>query len=356
MKIGIIGLPQTGKKTLFQLITGYRIAEKDYVSDKSLISAAEVKDPRFDFLVELYKPKKEVRARVTIELLPKLDRDVIQKGEIFRNIADVDAVCHVVRAFADDSVYHSEGSVDPLRDIYSINSELLLHDQVFVEKRIERLDKGLAKIKDKNALAERELMCRFRDHLEKELPLRTIVLERDEIKAVSGYPLITLKKMIIALNTGEDDIADTDKYEGLRSSLDEGTELIVVCARAEGEIAELENPGERAEFMDALGIREPAVNLLTRVCIKMLDLISFFTVGADEVRQWPLRRGSSAPEAAGVIHSDLQKGFIRAEVMKYNDLHESGSEEKLKESGRFHVKGKDYIVEDGDILCIRFNV
>ncbi len=356
MKIGIVGLPQTGKKTLFQLIRGYDLSERDFQSDKPLISVAEVKDPRFDFLLSLYNPKKEAKAKISVELLPKIEKDSIAKGDIFRNIADVDAVCHVVRAFEDDSVYHSEGTVDFKRDIYSVNSELILHDLVFVEKRLEKLEKAIVKLKDKDAIREKEVMIKLQDVLEQEKPARLASLDSDDMKVLSGYPLITLKKMIIALNVSEDDVNDDSICEEISQFFDEGIKIVQFCAKAEQEIAELDSVEDRREFMEALEIKEPAVNLLTRVCIDVLDQISFFTVGEDEVRQWLLKRGSTAPEAAGAIHSDLQKGFIRAEVMKFDELEEAGSEDKLKELGRFMVKGKDYIVEDGDILCIRFNV
>jgi ribosome-binding ATPase len=357
MKIGIIGLPQTGKKTLFGILTGYVFSEKDMVSGKAVKSLAEIRDPRFDALTAIYKPKKQVRARIDIELLPKIESDSIVKGDIFKDIAELDAVCHVVRGFKEEAVYHVRGSVDAGRDIDMVNSELILNDLLFIEKRLERLDKNLKKIKDDAGLKEKELFLKLKEHLDKEMPLRLFSLDPAEEKILTSYPFITRKKMIIVLNVSEEDLSDTAilaemkrKYQPL------DIDVMQVSAKVESEIVKLEDEKERREFLEALGIEEPAINVLTRLCIKALDLISFFTVGEDEVRQWTVKSGSSAPEAAGVIHSDLQKGFIRAELMKYTDLAEMKSEIKLKDAGKFYLKGKDYMVEDGDILSIRFNV
>jgi len=357
MKIGIIGLPQAGKKTLFELLTNHKISEKDLASGKNIKSIAEIKDPRFDYLVELYKPKKQVRARIEIELLPKIEKDAITKGDIFKDISETDALCHVVRAFRDDSVYHINGSVDPKRDIDSINSELILHDLIFTEKRLERVELDIKKTKDETKIKEREILSRIKTHLEKELPLRLYELKPEDKKMTASYPFVTLKEMILAVNVSEDDLKNSAFLDGLKKTYEPlKIEVMLVSAKVESEIASLETEKERQEFLSALGISEPAVNLLSRHCIQALNLISFFTVGEDEVRQWPVRRGSSAPEAAGAIHSDLQKGFIRAELIKFSDIMELGSEEKIKEAGKSYLKGKDYIVEDGDIINVRFNV
>ncbi len=357
MKIGIIGLPQTGKKTLFELLTGHKISEKDLASGKNIKSLAEIKDPRFDRLVTMYKPKKEVRARIDIELLPKIEKDAITKGDIFKDIAETDALCHVVRAFKDDSVYHISGSVDAGRDIDSVNSELILHDLVFIEKRLERVETNLKKIKDETAAKEKDLLLRMKSHLEKELPLRLMDIKPEEKRVVASYSFVTLKEMILALNVSEDDLKNAELLEDLKRRYQPlKIEIMLVSAKVESEIAGLETEKEKQEFLAALGIEEPAINILTRLCIKALNLISFFTVGEDEVRQWTVKRNSAAPEAAGAIHSDMQKGFIRAEVTKFADLISLGSEEKVKEAGKFYLKGKDYIVEDGDIISIRFNV
>jgi len=357
MKIGIIGLPQVGKKTLFELLTKHKPSEKEIVSGKPIKGVAEIKDPRFDALVTLYKPKKEVMARIDIESLPKLEKDTITKGDIFTDINELDAICHVVRDFKDDSVYHAEGSVDAKRDIDFVNSELILHDLIFIEKRMEKLDKTIKQTKEEAAVKEREILTKLKAQLDKTLPLRLLELTVEEKKAISSYPFVTRKELIVVLNVSEGDLKNTGLLDQLKKELSPAKiELMQVSAKVEADIAGFESEEEKKEFLSSLGIEEPAINILTRVLLKALNLISFFTVGEDEVRQWTIRKGSLAPEAAGAIHSDLQKGFIRAEVIKYDDLISCGGEEKVKAAGKFYLKGKEYTVEDGDIMNIRFNV
>jgi ribosome-binding ATPase YchF (GTP1/OBG family) len=238
-----------------------------------------------------------------------------------------------------------------------LHGEMVLHDLVFIEKRLERIDKNLKKGKDERAEKERALLLRFRESLEKEAPLRLLSLAPEDAAVVASYPFLSLRPLIVALNVADESIADTTRRDALASAFTGlGARFVQIAARAEAEIARLETPEEREVFMQEMGIREPALHLLTSRCIEALGLQSFFTVGEDEVRQWFVRRGALAPEAAGVIHSDLQRGFIRAEVMKYDDLIDAGGEEKLKAAGRYYLKGKDYAVEDGDVLTIRFNV
>jgi len=357
MKIGIVGLPQTGKKTIFELLTNHKPSDNEIASGKPIKSIAEIKDERFDYLVSIYGPKKAVRARIDLEVLPRLEKDSIKKGDIFEEILDADAICHVVRAFADDTVYHIDGSVDPKRDIDAVNSELILHDLIFIEKRFERIDKKIKQTKEEASLREKDLLMKLKSHLDQELPLRIMDLKPEEKKAISSYPFATRKEMIVVLNVSEWGLKDdalVGKLEGKYKSLK--ISVMRISAKVESEIAGLESEEERMEFLSAIGIKEPAINVLTRLYIRALNLISFFTVGQDEVRQWTVRAGSSAPEAAGVIHSDLEKGFIRSEVIKYDDLKSLGSEERVKAGGKFYLKGKDYIVEDGDIINVRFNV
>ena len=357
MKIGMIGLPQVGKKTLFELLTRHKPTEKELVSNKPVKGVAEIQDSRFDKLVSIYKPKKEVRARIDIETLPKLEKESIAKGEIFGDINELDAICHVARVFKDESVYHAEGSVDPKRDIDMVNSELILYDLMFVEKRLERIESKIKQIKDEASIKEREVLIKLKAHLDKELPLRLLDLSPDDKKMLTSAPLVTRKEMMVALNVSEDDLKTNELVEKFRKEYEKlRIDFMQVSSKVEAEIAGLDSEEERSEFLKSLGIAEPAINVMARLCMKTLSLISFFTVGVDEVRQWNVRRGSSAPEAAGVIHTDLQKGFIRAEMIKYDDLIALGGEDKVKEAGKFYLKGKDYIVEDGDILNIRFSV
>lgn len=357
MKIGMIGLPQVGKKTLFELLTAHKPTEAEIVSSKPIKGVAEILDGRFDRLCSIYSPQKKVRSRIDIELVPKIEKDSIARGDVFKDINDLDAICHVVRVFKDDSVYHAEGSIDAKRDINFVNAELILHDLIFIEKRVERLDKTIKQTKEEAAVKEREILGKLKEHLDRNLPLRTLELGLEDKKFIASYPFISLKDMFIVLNVSEDALKETKMRSELIDEL-KGIKIDVmqVSAKVEEEIMALESDAERREFMQSLGITEPAINMMTQLSLETLNLISFFTVGPDEVRQWNVKRGSSAPEAAGVIHTDLQRGFIRAEVIKYDDLISLGSEEKVKDAGKFHLKGKDYIIEDGDILTIRFNV
>ena len=356
MKVGIIGLPQTGKKTLFQILTTSELREQSGAA-KPVPGTADIIDARFDKLVEIYSPKKNAQARIDLVLVPRIEQESISKGSIFNNINDVDAICHVVRAFDDEAIYHAEGSVDPLRDVETVNSELLMHDQIFVEKRIERIETALKKIKDETQAKELELMKKILTHLEEEQPLRLMKFSEDEDMIIRSYPFITRKELILAFNIGENELDNTTLLEQIKPTCEkEKIEAMTVSALVESEIALLDSEEEKAEFLADLGIEEPALGAMTRLCLKALGLISFFTVGKDEVRQWLVRLNSPAPVAAGVIHSDLQKGFIRAEVMKYDELIAAGSEAELKKQGKMYVQGKEYTVVDGDILNIRFQV
>ncbi len=355
MKIGIIGLPQTGKKTLFQVLTGSELREQG--APKAVPGTADILDHRFDKLVKMYTPVKESRARLDLVLLPKIEQETIARGDIFKEILDVDALCHVVRVFEDDAVYHESGSVNPIRDAEMVNSELLMHDQIFVEKRIERLEKSVKKIKDDQNIKELELSQRMLSHLESEKPLRLMEFTEDDELIIRSYPLITRKELILAFNVAEDQMDDSVLLDKVKAMCDEQKiEAMAVSAQVESEIALLDSEEEKQEFMEDLGIKVPALELLTGLCLKALGRISFFTVGPEEVHHWLVRIASPAPVAAGAIHSDLQRGFIRAEVIKYDELLEHGSEAELKKIGKINVEGKDYIVVDGDILNIRFSV
>lgn len=352
MELGIMGLPQTGKKSLFKLLTG---TMPD--NEKTATGVAEIRDARFDRLVSMYVPKKEAPARINLQLLPKIESDSIREGKIFTDISRMDALCHVIRAFEDDSVYHASGSVNAARDIEMINSELIMHDLIFIEKRFERIENSRKKKADKKLDLEEALLLKMKSHLENDLHLRTFELDDEEQKLIAGYPFITRKEMLVVLNVGDSLVGDKSLMESVKKSLETlKIDVMQVSAKLEAEIASLDSEEEKREFMDDAGIEVDALSTLSLLSMKTLGLMSFFTVGKDEVRQWQIRKNSSAPEAAGAIHSDIQRGFIRAEVMKYDDLIELGSEEELKKAGKFHVMGKDYIVADGDIINFRFNV
>ena len=355
MKIGVIGLPQVGKKVLFEILTQQKSSAVDNSRDV-IPGIVRVKDTRFNKLVSMYSPKSEVPATIDVSLLPRIEKEAVSSGDIFTKISDVDALCHIVRSFKDESVYHVEGSINPIRDIDAVNSELILNDMIFIEKRLERIDKELSRKKDIVKEKDKEILSKLKVHLEKELPLRTMPLDKEENKLISTYQFISMKPIIIALNIGEEDVEDTSLLDSVKQKYEEHKiGVMQVSAKIESEIASLREE-EQKDFLSELGIEEPAINSLTRLFYKTLGLISFFTVGKDEVREWMIRKNSTAPEAAGAIHTDLQRGFIRAQVIKYNDLISLGTEAKVKEAGKCYLKGKDYVVEDGDIIDIRFNV
>ena len=356
MKVGIMGLPQSGRRTLYTLLTGDGVETIHAESKDPVAGIAPVLDPRFDDLISRYRPRKETRARITVELLPALEENAVKEGALFRDIAGTDALCLVARAFEDDRVYHVKGSIDPLRDIDTVSAELILHDLLFIEKRLERIAETRKRTRDERGEKEEPVLIKMSAHLERDMPLRTFPLGQEDKKLLAGYPFITMKEMIIVLNVGESAMAGTSVADAARDKYrDQAVSIMQISARLEAEISALD-AADRAAFMAEAGITETALSLLTRACMSSLGLISFFTVGEDEVRQWMVNRGAAAPEAAGAIHSDIQRGFIRAEVVKYADLCALGSEEAVKKAGRQHIMGKEYIVEDGDIISFRFNV
>lgn len=357
MNIGIIGLPQTGKKTLFELLVGRGTIGAHHDPRAVVRGVAEVQDARFDALVDLYKPPRRTRARVDAELLPQIEEHAVSEGDIFKDFAEVEAFCHVVRAFEDDAVYHVSGSVDPVRDIDFVNAEFILHDLLFVEKRIDRIERDFMKAKSDRLAREKEVLLRLKAPLEEEKPLRAVEIPAEDEQAIASYPLLSRRAMVVVLNVSDDDVADHDRVAKLEEQYRHlGIKFAHIAVRLAGEIAALESDEEREEFMRELGVEDTALQALTEKCIEALGLISFFTVASNEVRQWFVRRGSQAVDAAGKIHTDLARGFIRAEVIKLADMLEEGSEEKVKAAGKMGVRGRDYVVEDGDLLFIRFNV
>ncbi len=358
MKIGIIGLPQGGKKTLFEILTGQKLAEHSF-SGKQEVKAgsALVRDARFDRLVEMYHPQKLSPATIDVVLLPKFDKETVASGEFAKSLEPCDALCHIVRVFSDESVFHEEGTVDALRDIENVFTELILRDLMLVEKRLERMEleqkKGIASAAQKT---EKEILMQMKEILDQNKPLIRFSMPEEHQKLMSMYNFMTRKSMILVLNIDEGALADESLLRDVREKYsDYDARIMQISAKIEAELASLEEE-ERAEFLRDLNIRESALNQLSALCFESLGLISFFTVGPTEVHQWTARRGSLAPEAAGVIHSDLERGFIRAEIFKCRDLFELGSEQAVKESGKWMLKGKDYVIEDGDIMLVRFNV
>lgn len=353
MKIGIFGLPLAGKKTIFKILTGIEPAGESR-KQESVEGFTQINDPRLERLEEIYRPKRTVKARLYLELLPDFEGETAASGKIFTLLGSCDALCSVVRLFSDERVYHHEGSVDPERDIRHISSELLLNDLAFVEKRIEKLKKEKKPVSASPA-RELELMLKLKASLEEEKPLRALEMRPDEKSIIIGYPFLTLKPMITVLNRGEDEPEHFKK--GIDSILDADRIVKVeLCAKIESEIDELPPGSEREEMLVAMGISAPAAETLKEAFLKALDLKTFFTASGEELRQWLTSSGSSADKSAGRIHTDMERGFIKAEVIKYNDLIEAGSEEKAAAEGKKMLKGRDYPVADGDIMNIRFNV
>lgn len=367
MEIGIIGLPGVGKTTLFNIVTKNTVKTGGFsASNAPNIGVATVPDARLAWLSEQYKPKKTVYATINFVDVAGLAQGATKKdsfsGQFLSHLRAVDALVHVVRAFEDAAVPHSLESVDPARDINIVATELLLGDLAVVEKRVERLKEEIGKGRNK-AENEKELkvMQRLQERLESEQPLRGIELTDEETRMLRGYTFLTMKPMIYAINLGEGQELTAEMFPGMQVEERDGvlhingSPAIAFQGKVEEEIAQLPEE-EVAEFCAAMGIEEPAAHKLIRTCYYALDVISFFTVGEDECRAWTTRRGDTAPVAAGRIHSDLERGFIRAEAFHYDDLRRLGSEQAVKEAGLFRLEGKTHVVEDGEILNIRFNV
>ena len=363
LKCGIIGITNTGKTTLFNCLSNTKAESSNFAfsSTKSNIGIINVPDPRLDTIARLVKPQKLITATVEIVDIPGLTKGS-SKGEGVGNqflgdIRNTDALIHVLRCFDDDNLPHIEGSVNPVRDKETVDLELQIKDLESVEKKILRLEK-MSKTGDKDAKRGVEVLNIYRDHLENFQSARTAPVEENDRKYVDDLFLLTNKPVLYVCNVDEKSALEGNAYvqKFQESVKDEGVEVLIIAAAMEAEIAELESEEDRKEFLADIGLSEPGVNRLIRSAYSLLELQSFFTAGPKEVRAWTIHKGMTAPQAAGVIHSDLERGFIRAEVMKYNDFVSLGSEHACKEAGKLYVEGKSYVVGDGDILHIRFNV
>jgi GTP-binding protein YchF len=363
LQCGIIGITNVGKTTIFNCISNTKgeTTAFAYSATKSNLGVVQVPDPR---LYELEKHQVTDRiVHVTVEIvdIPGLAKGS-NKGEGVGNkflgdIRNTDALIHVLRCFDDELLPHIDGSIDPVRDLETIDLELQVKDLESVEKKIQKLERA-AKTGDKDAKQGLEVLIRFRDHFENFNNARTLEIREEDKKYIDDLFLLTVKPVIYVCNVDEKSAITGNKYvERVREFLKgKDAEIIVIAGAIEAEIAELENKEDRLAFLKDAGLTEPGVDKLVRAAYKMLNLQTFFTVGPMEIRAWTIKTGMTAPQASGVIHSDLERGFIRAEVMKYNDFVTLGSEHACKEAGKFYVEGKNYIVEDGDILHIRFNV
>ncbi|HEY1012367.1 MAG TPA: redox-regulated ATPase YchF [Herpetosiphonaceae bacterium] len=360
MRIGIIGLPNSGKTTVFNALTRGTIETAAYSSGQIEPNLAMVKvpDERLDALAKLYKPKKLTPADVQYIDVAGMSSDASASGglspQFLNYISQVDALLHVVRAFEDDSVAHSDGSVNPARDLASVDLELMFSDMAIIERRVTRLKAEIGKMPTKDREVrqlELETLERLYAGLEAEKPIRAQELNEDEARALRGFQFLSAKPVLVVVNIGENQLSAPPalSYDLPKSA------LVTLAGKVEAELAQLEDEDARA-FMDDLGISEPARDRVIKASYAMLGLMSFLTAGEDEVRAWTIRTGTPAVESAGAIHSDIQRGFIRAEIVAFNDLMAAGDMAAAKKAGTVRLEGKTYIVKDGDIIHFLFNV
>ena len=363
LKAGIVGLPNVGKSTLFNAITKKNILAANYpfATIDPNVGMVTVPDERLQKLENMYMPERTIATSFEFTDIAGLVKGAsLGEGlgnKFLSHIREVDAICQVVRCFDDENIIHVENNTDPIRDIEIINLELSISDLEIVESRIAKIKKKAETNRDKEAMTEVEILLKAKENLEKGISLRLVNFSKEELKYLKSFNLITLKPMIYLANVKEDDLLENSDYvkRVKEYAKSEGTVAIKVCAKLESELSEL-NDDEKKEMLQMVGISESGLDQLINMTYSILGLSTYFTVGPDEVRAWTFKKGMNAKECAGIIHTDFERGFIKAEVISYDDLIKYGSEIKVRENGRARLEGKDYIMQDGDICHFRFNV